>query len=132
VFDSQLAQNDEDNMAFVTPVVSDIVWTVNDKTKLDISKLARANRRGTRRTRMHRFRDLRPIRHTKRQAVEMHAAQYIVQFKVTHYHRARRSERNETALWLCGKIAARFRLSTAQARERLCAKRISRYNSMIP
>jgi hypothetical protein len=72
MLDHQLARDNEDDMAFVTPAVGNVIRAVVNQTKADISKLAHTHRHATRLTRMHRRSNLGPIRDADRQIVEIH------------------------------------------------------------
>ena len=58
MLDDKLASHNEDDMAFVTPVVGNVFGAVIDKTKLDVATLAQTHRCRARLTRMHRRRKL--------------------------------------------------------------------------
>jgi hypothetical protein len=72
MLDGKLARDNEDDMAFVTPVVSNVICAVFDEAKLDIAKLAHAHSRATRFARMYGRWKVRPIRDAERQIVEIH------------------------------------------------------------
>ncbi len=86
-----LAFYDKDDMTFMAPVVSHVVGAVDDKTKLDISKLARTYRGGTRYARMYRLGDLRPICYASGEMIEIHGTEYIEPPKVIHYPLSRKA-----------------------------------------